>query len=312
VTGTLRCVGCAAEFPIIRGVPRLVEGNLPEEERRTAAAFGWEWQEFHDLHGLERYREQFLDWIHPLQPSFFEDKVVLDAGCGMGRFAIVSALFGARDVLAVDVSDAVEAAAENARPYPNVHVVQGDIHRLPLRKGPAGVVDFAYAIGVLHHLPEPSRGFFSICGHVRDGGSMFAWVYGRENNGWIVHLVNPIRESISSRLPRRAVYAISWIIAAAIHVPLKVLYQPSGLGRLGFVQKRLPYRAYLGWLAQYSLHHNHHVVFDHLVAPTSHYIHRDEFASWFDRAGLVDAQLSWRNENSWRGFGRLERERREA
>jgi len=308
VSGTLRCVGCGSGYPVVRGIPRLVEGALEEAEHRTAEAFGWEWQEFHELHGEEEYRQQFLDWVHPIEPDFFTDKVVLDAGCGMGRFAVQSALFGARDVLAIDLSDAVEAAAENARGHPNVHVIQGDIHRLPLARGSDAVVDFAYSIGVLHHLPEPVRGFLSIAEHLREGGSLFAWVYGRENNGWLVHFVNPVRESVSSRLPKRALYVISWLIAAAMHLPLKLLYRERGLGRVGLVKRILPYRGYLGWLAQYSLHHNHHVVFDHLVAPTSHYIRRDEFESWFHRAGLRDVELSWRNENSWRGRGRLVRD----
>jgi hypothetical protein len=43
-------------------------------------------------------------------------------------------------------------------------------------------------------------------------------------------------------------------------------------------------------------------VFDHLVAPTAFYIRRDEFAAWFARAGLGSPSLSWRNQNSWRGF----------
>ena len=32
--------------------------------------------------------------------------------------------------------------------------------------------------------------------------------------------------------------------------------------------------------------------------------YREEFEAWFRRAGLEDVQLSWRNENSWRGLGR--------
>src|SRR5437899_3245582 len=117
VSGTLQCAGCAATFPIRRGVPRFVTSDIALDKQRTADAFGWEWTEFRELHDITRYEEQLLDWISPIRPEFFADKVVLDAGCGMGRFAIVSARFGARDVLAIDLSDAVDAAAENARPY---------------------------------------------------------------------------------------------------------------------------------------------------------------------------------------------------
>ena len=105
-TGSLLCPECDSRFPIVRGIPRFVTEDQPLQGKNveTANAFGWEWQEFSELHKLERYREQFLDWIEPLQPSFFEGKVVLDAGCGMGRFSMVSSEFGARDVIAVDAS----------------------------------------------------------------------------------------------------------------------------------------------------------------------------------------------------------------
>jgi hypothetical protein len=69
------------------------------------------------------------------------------------------------------------------------------------------------------------------------------------------------------------------------------------------VRHLLPYRDYLAWLAQYGFRHTHHVVFDHLVAPTACYLRRAEFAAWFRRAGLEHVRLSWRNRNSWRGYG---------
>jgi SAM-dependent methyltransferase/uncharacterized protein YbaR (Trm112 family) len=286
--GELSCAGCQRRYPVRRGIPRLLVGQLAEPERRTADAFGWEWQTFRQLHDRAHDREQFLDWIKPLPAQFFKDKVVLDAGCGMGRFAAASASFGARDVLAVDLSDAVEAAADNVRDLPNVHIVQADLYRLPLRRG---VVDFAYCIGVLHHLPDPERGFAALADQLSPRGALFAWVYGRENNGWIVRLVNPVRERVCSRLPRRVLYGLSFGPALALHA-------------LAAASRRfpLPYRAYLRWLAGYGFRHTHHVVFDHLVAPTALYIRREEFAAWFGRAGLGQPQLSWRNQNSWRGF----------
>jgi hypothetical protein len=45
-------------------------------------------------------------------------------------------------------------------------------------------------------------------------------------------------------------------------------------------------------------------VFDHLVAPVAFYLSRQEFEAWFQHSGLSNVQISWRNQNSWRGFGR--------
>ncbi len=69
--------------------------------------------------------------------------------------------------------------------------------------------------------------------------------------------------------------------------------------------ERMPYRDYLLWLGKRDATFVHGVVFDHLAAPTSHYIRREEFERWFRDAGLVDVQISWRNRNSWRGLGRV-------
>ena len=306
-SGSLLCPECDSRFPIVRGIPRFVTEEQPLQGKNveTANAFGWEWQEFSELHKLERYREQFLDWIEPLRPSFFEGKVVLDAGCGMGRFSMVSSEFGAREVIAVDASDAVEAAQRNARSFSNVHVVQADIHHLPLRRGEDGQMDFIFSIGVLHHLDDPEAGFRALSNHLHPAGSLFAWVYGRENNGWLVRVVNPVRIAVTSRLPRRLLYYISLLITAILHPIARYVYRPIGVSDLpDLFARALPYHAYISWLGQFGFHHNHHVVFDHLVAPVAHYIRLDSFISWFRNAELEPIHLSHRNRNSWRGHGR--------
>lgn len=301
-SGELACTACPRRYPVVRGIPRLLPDELTLEKLRTASAFGWEWQQFDALHDdRATYQAQFLDWVHPIEPAFFHNKVVLDGGCGMGRFAAAAAEFGARDVLAIDLSDAVEAAYRNTRHLPNVHVVQADIYRLPFGRS----FDFAFSIGVLHHLPDPEGGFRSLVDHLKPGGSVFAWVYGRENNGWIVHLVNPLRERVFSRLPRGVLYAISWMATAALQPVLKLAYRPRPRSAPGGAS-RLPYHGYLSWLAQYGFRHNHHVIFDHLVAPTAFYIRREEFQAWFARAALTPPRISWRNQNSWRGWAVLE------
>ena len=308
ITGQLLCTSCGSSYPIERGIPRFVTSERPLSGKNidTAAAFGWEWQQFSYLHDVATYEEQFLDWISPIQPSFFQDKVVLDAGCGMGRFAIVSSRFGAKDVIALDASDSVEAAYQNAREFPNIHVVQGDINQLPLRQGKEGDIDFAFSIGVLHHLDDPQKGFSSIVTHLKKDGSMFAWVYGRENNGWLVNFVNPVRTTLTSHLPRFILFIISWLITLVLHPAAAWIYRPINQSkRLNWLSKYLFYNDYLVWLGQFGFLHNHHVVFDHLVAPVAFYLTREEFETWFREAKMSLVDISWRNQNSWRGHGRF-------
>lgn len=303
VEGTLACPGCEARYPIVGGIPRILPAAMVDEQRRTSAAFGWEWNRFSQLHDLSLYTEQFLDWIAPLSADDVRGRIVLDGGCGMGRFSAVCSHLGAKEVVGVDISLAVEAAWQNTRCLPNVHVVQADICHLPFRQG-SGDFDFIFSIGVLHHLPDPQAGFCALTRHLKPGGTMAAWVYGYENNEWLVRCVNPIRLWITSRLPHPVVYVLSFGMAVPLHLLLKLLYAPAETVRaLAFLKRWLPY-PYFFWLSRFGFRHTHHVVFDHLVAPKADYLKREEFSAWFDRAGLQDKTLTPRNENSWRGYGR--------
>jgi len=302
LSGRLDCVGCQATFPIRGGVPRLLPPTISGEQEKTATAFGWQWQEFTELY--DEYEAQFLDWIHPIQPEFFRDKVVLDAGCGNGRHAYYSARYGARELVAMDLSAAVETAYENIGRLPNAHVIQADIYHPPFKRtdGNGGPFDFIYSIGVLHHLPEPEEGFDSLIRYLRPGGAMFAWVYGRENNGIVHGFINPLRTALTSRMPPSWLPAVAWPMSVVFQGVVKGVYRPVH-GTPVF--KLLPLNDYLYSLSAFSFRRNYNIVFDHLVAPVAHYLSHDEFEGWFRRAELGEVQITWRNRNSWRGFGRI-------
>lgn len=293
----LECSGCGRGFPVYRGIPRLLPAELEPEKQRTAAAFGWEWKRYVEMH--PEYEEQFLDWIWPLGPDFFAGKVVLDAGCGIGRHAYFASKYGARDVVAMDLSEAVETAYHNLSGLPNAHVVQGDIYHPPFRRQG---FDFVYSIGVLHHLPDPRAGFESLLRFVRPAGTIFGWVYGYENNGVVHKVINPVRKGITTRLPHAAVNAVSVPVALVLQATVKGLYRPL---RGTPVFERLPLHDYLYSLSRYSFRQNLSIVFDHLVAPTAFYLRRDEFEAWFCENGLENIEISWRNQNSWRGRGEV-------
>ena len=301
VEGTLRCQGCRRTFQITRGIPRMLPQELSSTKKKTARAFGYEWRHFVEMH--DEYEMQFLDWIHGLQPDFFADKVVLDAGCGIGRHTYFAAKYGACEVVAMDLSEAVETCYENAGHMSNVHVVQADIYNPPYRLSEAGgTFDFIYSIGVLHHLPDPEAGFRSLVRLLKPGGAIFSWVYGYENNQFVHKVVSPVRKTVTSRLPLVAVEALSWPVTVVLQVVVKAIYEPLRGTR---VFERLPLHSYLYSLSAFSFRQNHSIVFDHLIAPVAFYIKREEFEGWFERANLEQVQVSWRNENSWRGLGVL-------
>lgn len=301
--GDLDCTACGRHFPVARGVPRFADlSQIEEEKAATASSFGWEWQHFTESD--ERYSEQFLGWIAPVEPEFFKDKIVLEGGCGKGRHAQLSAQWGARDHIGVDLSAAVETAYAATRHLENAHIVQADIYHLPLKR----VFDYAFSVGVLHHLPDPHGGFRSLASKVKDGGHISAWVYGAENNGWITRFVNPLRERITSRINRRALLHLSKLPTAALYAATKLIYGPLNRSHSGStIARRLFYNDYLNAISNFGWREQHLIVFDHLVAPTAFYISREEFEEWWKELGARDVTIGWHNKNSWRGFGRIER-----
>jgi SAM-dependent methyltransferase len=297
--GALRCRDCAASFPISGGIPRFADlAEVESDKRATAAGFGWQWQHFTQEDA--RYAEQFLGWITPVRPEFFRGKVVLEGGCGKGRHTQLAAGWGAEDVVGIDLSGAVETAFAATRSLPNAHIIQADIYRLPL----ARKFDYAFSVGVLHHLPDPRGGFLSLASKVKPGGHISAWIYGAENNEWITRFVNPVRERITSRMDQRVLLQLSKIPAACVYLATKLVYGPLNRNGSSLAQ-RLFYNDYLSAIAPFGWREQHTIVFDHLVAPTAFYISRGEFADWWRELGASDVAISWHNSNSWCGFGQV-------
>ncbi len=296
--GSLQCARCAARYPVRGGVPRFRTEALAGMQARTAEAFGWEWKKFDDV--AVHHERQFLDWMAPATPAWFTGNVVVEAGCGKGRHTRLAAGYGARAVLGVDLSDAVDVAFPSIRHLPNAHVIQADLLRLPLRRRCA---DRAFSVGVLHHLPDPREGFTALCRSVRPGGEVSIWVYGREGNGWIAHLVSPARRLVTSRMPPSALYWLAGALALPLHAALRLLYAPARRGPLAWARPALFYYPYLSYISGFPFREVHHIVHDHLAAPVAHYLSRADVESWYREAGARDVEVAWHNQNSWRGRG---------
>ena len=294
--GELACGGCGARYPITRGIPRLVPPALAAAVRATVERFGYEWTRFPELR--PEYEAQMLGWMAPVGRDAFVGQRVLDAGCGKGRHLRLAAAFGAKEVIGVDLDLAVEVAAQNTADLDNVHVVQGDLTRPPLRRESMNLI---YSIGVLHHLPEPEAGFRALSPLLVPGGRFVAWLYAREGNGWVLALVDPTRR-LTSRLPLPLVSGLAWVVTVPLWIALRVFYAPARTRpRLA---RALPYVSYLADLVPFPFREVHSIAFDHLLAPVAHYMARARVERAFVEAGLALEALRWHHANSWAASGR--------
>lgn len=107
-------------------------------------------------------------------------RLVLDAGCGVGRHLLPLARAGFQ-VLGVDREWSVlrDVRAQLAAGLPSVWLAQGDLQYLP---SPPGAFDFILSINAISH--GDTRAFQAYCRELdrvlRPGGSLFIWVSPRE------------------------------------------------------------------------------------------------------------------------------------
>ncbi len=292
--GEIYCLGCARVFQVIHGVPDMRPFQEDSLRLRVAAEFAEQWQ--HYSQRRELYHQQFFDWVDPVGPEFLVDKVVLDAGCGKGRHLSVTARCGASLVIGVDLGEAAYVAQEATREIGNVQVVRGDLLSLPFKDD---AFDYAYSVGVLHHLPEPAAGFHSVLTKVKPRGHISAWVYGYENNQWIVHLLNPIRENVTTKMPRRLLKWCSWVLALVVLGVVRWIYEPW---HRSFPDTRLFYQDYLLYISHFPIKEIETIVYDQLNPRVAHYLSKAIFEAWFQ--DLEEVSVNWHNQNSWRGFAR--------
>ena len=100
-------------------------------------------------------------------------KLVLDIGCGSGRFSEIALKYGAI-VVAIDYSIAIDAAYDNLKKHKNFFCFQADIYSLPFKKNS---FDFIFCLGVLQHTPDVKKAFDQLPKFLKINGKFCADFY---------------------------------------------------------------------------------------------------------------------------------------
>ncbi len=208
--GRLDCRSCSESFDIRGGVPRLqvVDGPEPAVIRKTRERYAYARKWFD--------RSEVQDgWVKDSY-SYYQEfpeilaggntKIALDVGCGSGADLLRFAEEGF-EVVGVDLTDSIDEAYANTRHLPSISTIQADLHHLPFRQG---AFDVVCAFGVIHHLPNPHRGFQCLDKTVKPGGWVLVYVY----------------EDFSERsaFERRALRGVNLLRAATTRLPPALLH----------------------------------------------------------------------------------------
>jgi 2-polyprenyl-3-methyl-5-hydroxy-6-metoxy-1,4-benzoquinol methylase len=171
--GGFVCPACKRQYPNVRGIARFVDAQ------DYAASFGFQWHRYQKTqldHDEVRESDRLFRIKTWLRPEELSGKLVLDVGCGMGRFADVATNWGAR-VVGIDLSAAAEVAAKNLAARDFV-AFQSDVFALPF--APESF-DIIYSIGVLHHTPDCEAAVKALAQYLKPGGVLAVWLYSGYN-----------------------------------------------------------------------------------------------------------------------------------
>jgi SAM-dependent methyltransferase len=213
----------------------------------VAAGFGHEWSTF-------RQSESELSTIdrNAIFQSYFDifpwgelppDAVGIDVGCGSGRWSVmVGPKVGHLHLLDASAA-ALAVARQNLAEATNVSFHLASVGNIPLHDNS---LDFAFSLGVLHHVPDTAAAIHTIATKLKIGAPFLIYLYyALDNRPWWYRAIwrfSNIFRMIISPLPSWLRLLISQIIAIVVYWPLARF--AALVERAGFSPAAIPLESY--------------------------------------------------------------------
>lgn len=167
------------------GPPAKEDKKRDDVREETGAVYSKLWDRYPgDLvaEAVSIIEERFRNNDIPLET--IKDKVVLDAGCGSGRYSCALAALGAKKVVAIDFGDDGLALAHqlaDGAGIDNIEFVKDDIRIMHFADDE---FDFVFSNGTAHHsgdIPACTREIFRV---LKPGGCSWYFIYGDGGVFW--------------------------------------------------------------------------------------------------------------------------------
>jgi ubiquinone/menaquinone biosynthesis C-methylase UbiE len=260
-------------------------------DRATVEGFGREWSTF-----SQSQAELAADDRRAMFDSYFAifpwerlpaDSVGADIGCGSGRWAMLVAPRVGR-LHAIDpAADALAVARSNLGAVDNVSFHQASVSALPVADGS---LDFAYSLGVLHHVPDTAQAIRDVAAKLKPGAPFLVYLYYAFDNRPAAYRALWRLSNIGRLLLSRAPYPLQVVATTLIAL---FIYWP--IARLGALLERagmLP----RSWPLAYYRHRSCYVMrtdaFDRFCTRLEQRFTRTQIADMLRAAEFEDARFS--------------------
>lgn len=261
------------------------------KDELVVRGFGDEWGRFTqtDLEPIDR-TSMFEDFfsIFPWH-QISHTSIGADFGCGSGRWAqLVAPRVGWLHLL--DASEAALAVAKNnLKSCNNVSFYCASLEQASFEDSS---LDFAYSLGVLHHVPDTVRALEAIVRKLKPGAPLLLYLYyAFDNRPWWFRLLWRTSDSVRRiicRAPRLLRFVVSDAIALLIYWPLA--RAAKLLNHVGYLPRNWP----LSWYRDRTLYVMRTDALDRFGTRLERRFTRTEIETMMIRAGLDDIHFSER------------------
>lgn len=215
--GLLECCVCQKKIPIKDYVPRFVDGDA------YARSFSLQWNKFIKTQLDSETKTTFSEDMFFRKTGFekeeHKDKIVLDVGCGVGRFSEIVLKYGGK-IISIDLSYSVYVAQKNFRNNPNITFIQADIFGLPFKEQ---IFEYIFSIGVLHHTPNCEKAFKLLPKFLKPKGKIAVWVYPKTMPTAYWDFIR----IFTKHIPKRLLFYLSYLA-----IPLYYFYKIPVIGKI--------------------------------------------------------------------------------
>lgn len=263
--------------------------NKDQIDTRTIKDFGDQWTRFQQHSGWSASLDFLQDLFgNLLSVEELNKKSVADIGAGQGRVAKLLLEAGARQVTAIEPSEAYEVMKRNLDGESKVKLVQDVGEAI----GNFEDLDFVFSFGVLHHIKDPQPVVSAAHQALKPGGRIVIWLYGHEGNELYLRTFGFLR-GITKRMPDWALSLLSSILNVALDTYI-------------FLCKFIPLPMHeyaTKHLAKLDRQIRKITIFDQLNPAYAKYYRKEEAIKLLSDSGFNDINIWHRHNYSWTVVG---------
>ena len=213
-------------------------------EKKVISDFGNEWEKFNQLDINLKENKKIFNLYFKSFPfdKIKKNSIGADIGCGSGRWAYFISKKNLK-LYCIDASiKSINSAKKLLKNNKKINFIKTKI----LNFRPEKKLDFAYSLGVLHHVIDTRKHLIHINSILKKNSPFLIYLYYKLENRPLYYRViwklTDLMRFLISSMPKKIKFLLCDAICFLVYVPLSKLY--SFLEKLGLATDKLPLSFY--------------------------------------------------------------------